>query len=80
MSLEKINKRGPRLYGDKKEKGPSTDVSMHAAAIYQFDSVEREEFIYVTNLEQVRLHVAMLATLLSDRQPINYSHSHETSG
>jgi hypothetical protein len=51
MPPEKIDKRGPRLYGDNKEKGPSTNISIHSVAIYQFDRTARGGSSFVISLQ-----------------------------
>ena len=51
MPLEKIDKRGRRLYGDNKENRPSTNISIHSVAIYQFDRTARGESSFVISLQ-----------------------------
>jgi hypothetical protein len=53
MPPEKIDKRGPRLCGDNKEKGPSTNISIHSVAIYQFDMTARGGFSFVIDLQNI---------------------------
>jgi len=48
---EKIDKRGPGLYGDNKEEGPSTNISIHSVAIYHFDRTARGGSSLVINLQ-----------------------------
>jgi hypothetical protein len=51
MSTGKIDKRGPQFYGNNKKEGPSTNISIHSVAIYQFDGAARGGFCSVIDLQ-----------------------------
>jgi hypothetical protein len=51
MPLEQTDKRILGLYGDKMDKGPSTNISIHSVVIYQFDRTARGGFSFVSDIQ-----------------------------
>jgi hypothetical protein len=78
MSPGKIDKRGPQLCGNNKKEGPSTNISIHSVAIYQFDRTARGGFSSVIDLQNTSAPACCdIGDTALIRQTINYLHSHK---